>query len=195
MNNNSINNNLYSPKFTGVYNDPNNYNQNILLNNDDSISPRSASSFDSRLSSYVDSATGSGTRYYIKNTDVQFDIGGDLDANGWFTAPVDGIYYFTSNVYLVGLGNKSSTKISAGIRITGEANYYQGIYRSASSSILVIFGPYYMALRWNRVVDIDTGDQISPWIRVSNAHSDVDINADDGCTGWCGALMWEKKNV
>lgn len=71
-----------------------------------------ACSFSAYQSSNLSNATGDGTLYTIGSSSAlteYYDLGGDFNTNGTFTAPADGYYFFTGTVLLNNISSSMTT--------------------------------------------------------------------------------------
>ena len=89
------------------------------------ISKSAGVSFFAYQAASITNATGDSTAYKLGNTALtkKFDTGTNLNTNGTFTAPVDGVYFFGANA---SVSNLSSGHVDFEVYITASATNYNG---------------------------------------------------------------------
>lgn len=93
---------------------------------------------------------------------VEHDIGSNLHADGYFVAPLNGVYHFDYRVRLDGVGS-GFVIISLGENNTGTAPSTSALYYS---TYFIIGSPNssYDSLTTSATVELNANDKVVPWV-------------------------------
>lgn len=125
-------------------------------------------SFQAYNNAPVANVTGDGTTYEVTWNTVDYDTNGDFSSPA-FTAPVDGIYYFTASLVLTGLAVGHVNGQAYFKSSTGETQYGMRLNPYATSDGGVL------AFEANSLYKLSAGDTVSLFLQVSGGAKVVSV--------------------
>ena len=104
---------------------------------------------------------------------VEHDIGSNLHADGYFVAPVDGVYHFDYNARLDGVGS-GFVIIALAHNNTGTAPSASALYYS---TYFIVGSPNssYDSLTTAVTIELSANDKVVPWVYSADTSWDVEV--------------------
>lgn len=132
--------------------------------------------------------TGDGAQFFIGSGNPlteAYDLGSNFNTNGTFTAPIDGIYSFTSNITLFGL-TASHTLLEHDFVTTGTANTFRAAPFSPGGVMDV---NNFCANSFSITIPLSTNDTVKTRIRIYNGTKVVGLFGLPNYTNFSGYLV------